>query len=132
MPEEVPEDALVVRFKPVDPHSVYARAAREHRRVNRYAISVFADGHRPGEMDEDVIRRLLAASELAGLDPSRNRKYWLCAAASELTERGFFFFKDGDEGEVPEHFSVDLGRSPTISDVERFLEVVRTNETREL
>lgn len=48
-------------------------------------------------------------------------KYYVCAEAEELTRRGFAFYKDGDDDERDEHYSVDLGRDATLADAERFL-----------
>jgi hypothetical protein len=117
----VPEGAVVIRFRPTEPASVLAWAEKEHRRTGCYRLSVFADTPRDGEDDEAVIQRLLDASELAGVDPDRNKKFYVCASAAELLALGFTFHKDEEEGESEEHFSVDVGSAPTLDDIQRFL-----------
>lgn len=126
----MPRDALVIRFRPTNPDAVFAWAEKEHRRTDRYRLSVFADAKREGESAEDLRVRLLEASELAGVDRSRNSKYYVCARAGELLDRGFTFWKDGDDDEVSEHYSVDLGPGPTVEDVVRFLEPFGSVEVR--
>jgi hypothetical protein len=128
VPTEIPgvlarvaSDALVIRFRPTDPDRVLRIAALEFRRIGRYRLSVFAAAKRPGETDATLRRRLLEASELAGMDPANNPKFYVCAEAGELLERGFVFYKDGDDDERDEHYSVDLGADATREDVERFL-----------
>jgi hypothetical protein len=120
---DVPDDAVVIRFRPIDPQSVLNSAEKEARRTGgRWGASVFADVPRPGESQEDVIARLLVASELSGIDPKGNRKYFVCAQAKELLDRGFTFWKDEDDDELQEHYSVVLGESPSVDDAVRFLE----------
>lgn len=65
---------------------------------------MFADLKRGAESNDDLHVRLLTASELHNIDPSRNEKYDVCARARNLQEAGFIFTKDGDEDEVPEHY----------------------------
>lgn len=76
---------------------------------------------RDDEDDDAVIQRLLGVSELAGVDPSRNKRFYVCAAAAELKKLNFTFYKDEDDDEPEEHYSVDLGQDPTVDDVVRFL-----------
>ncbi len=120
---DLPDDAIVVRFRPTDPERVLASAQKESRRTGHHRLSVFADTKRSGEDDQDVIQRLLDASELAGVDPSRNRRFYRCAAAAELKALNFAFYKDEDDDELAEHYSVDLGEDPTVDDAARFLSV---------
>ncbi len=115
----LPADAVVVRFRPTDPEKVLEWARKEFRRTGHYRLSVFADARRGDEDEAAVIRRLLAVSELVGLDPSRNPRYYVCAA-SDLQALNFAFYKDEDDDEPEQHYSVDLGNDPT-ADVVRFL-----------
>ncbi|GAA3801060.1 hypothetical protein GCM10022403_039190 [Streptomyces coacervatus] len=119
---EVPPDALVLRFKPMDPERCLKRIAIDHRDTGHYCLSVFADAPRPDETQEELKARLLAASELQGMNPKSNKTYWQCTQAEKLLERKFAFRKDGGD-EVPEHYSVDFGSAePTLEDVNRFIE----------
>lgn len=123
MPTSPAADAVVIRFSPMEPGALLKSAAKEYRRIGAYRVSVFADRLLPGEDLEDLVRRLLAVSELTGIDPTSNRKYWMCAGAQELRSRHFTFHKDDYDGEPPEHYSVDLGNPPTDEDAARFVEV---------
>lgn len=118
----VPANAVVIRFRPTDPESVLRWAEKEHRRIGYYRLSVFADAPREREDEDAVVRRLLAVSELAGVDPAGNKRVFVCAKASELLRLNFTFHKDEEEDELEEHYSVDLGPAPTVDDVRRFLE----------
>lgn len=122
MPVDLPGDAIVIRFAPTSPEKVLERAERGSRLYGRHLSSVFAARPRPGESDDDVIDRLLKASELANIDPASNRGYFVCSRADRLAASGFVFVKDGDEDEVAEHYSVDLGSAPAIEDAKRFLD----------
>jgi hypothetical protein len=125
----LPDDAMVIRFSPTQPQTVLGKALMEHRRIGTYGLSVFADAPRPGEDRDNLIKRLLKASELDGMDPIRNKKVWVCARAGELLARGFRFYKytadeDPNPPELPEHYSVDLGDvepEPSVATVEKFL-----------
>jgi hypothetical protein len=120
---KVASDALVIRFRPTDPVRVLEWAAKEHRRTGHYRLSVFAAVPVAGETVEAVQARLLKASELAGIDPENNPKYFVCTQARQLLDRRFTFWKDDDDPDEPaEHFSVDLGEAPTLEDVQLFLE----------
>ncbi|MGA7055284.1 MAG: hypothetical protein WBZ37_29275, partial [Mycobacterium sp.] len=66
-----------------------------------------------------LVARLLSAAELSGISASRNPTFWYCSAASNLLDDGFCFVKDGYDGELDEHYSINLGNSPTIQDTER-------------
>ena len=111
---EVPRDAIVIRFRPTDPETVFKRAERDSRRSGTWRLSVFADVQRRGETEQDTINRLLAVSELSGIKAADNPRYFVCVRAEELLSRSFVFVKDGDEDERPEHYSVDLGSEPTV------------------
>jgi hypothetical protein len=127
----VPGDALVIRFRPTDPDAVLRKATSEHRRTGRYGASVFATVRLPGESETVTRRRLLAVAELSGMKPENNPKYYVCANAEELTRRGFVFYKDGDDDERDEHYSVDLGADATRDDAERFLGAFGPAEERD-
>lgn len=126
---DVPRDAVVIRFRPWEPESVWNSACKEHRRIGRYRLSVFADVKRRGETEEQVIDRLLRVSELS-IDPAKNRKYSLCTSAGKLADLGFTFWKDKEDGELDEHYSVDLGTETTQTGVERFLGAFHPAEER--
>lgn len=125
----LPDDAMVIRFRPTAPESVLSRASVEYRRIGVYGLSVFADVARSGEDRDDLIKRLLKASELDGMDPEKNKNVWVCTRAEELRESGFSFYKytadeDPESRERPEHYSVDLGDvepDPSVTTVEKFL-----------
>lgn len=117
-------DAVVLRFTPMSAEGVLHRAELDARRSGgkgHYTASVWADHAAEAEQTSDVIARLLAATELHGLAASRNPRYWWCAPAHELIDRGFTFEKDGYDGEPAEHYSVILGDPPTLEDAERFV-----------
>jgi hypothetical protein len=122
---DVPRDAVVIRFRPTQPDAVWARACKEHQWIGRYRLSVFADTRRAQESEEDLIDRLLRASEV-GINPAKNKNFTVCTSAAELLDLGFSFWKDGDDDKEPdEHYSVDLGADATQEDVVRFLAVFR-------
>lgn len=129
-PVAVPSDALVIRFRPIAPDAVLRRAVNEFKRTGRHGASVFATTGRAGESDSAMRRRLLAVAELAGMSPENHPKYYVCAHARELIRRGFVFYKDGDDDERDEHYSVDLGPAATLDDAERFLEAFGPAEER--
>jgi hypothetical protein len=129
-PAHVEPEALVIRFRPTDPDRLLNIAAKEHRRTGRHGLSVFAASRRAQESDDALRRRLLEVSELAGMDPASHPKFYVCTQAGELLERGFVFYKDGDDDERDEHYSVDLGTDPAREDVERFLEAFGPAEKR--
>lgn len=118
---DLPDDAIVVRFRPTAPDSVLAWAGKEFRRTGHHRLSVFAATKRDDEDDDAVIQRLLGVSQLAGVDPSRNKRFYVCTAAAKLKKLNFAFYKDEDDDEPEEHYSVDLGQDPTVDDVVRFL-----------
>lgn len=125
---QVPRDALVIRFRPIEPAAVRERAKREYRRSGAYRSSVFAAAAEQGEDPHTLRVRLLRAGQLSGIDPERNPKYYVCSTAAELYDRGFTFHKDGVPGELPEHYSVDLGSDLAVGDVELFLEAFTSAE----
>lgn len=118
---DVPPEALVIRFRPTDPQKVLESAAKEHRLTGHYRLSVFADSPRPGETEAQLRLRLVQAAGLSGIDLNNQRKYFVCTQAKELLDSPFTFWKDGDDDEKDEHYSVDLGDEPTVDDVKRFL-----------
>jgi hypothetical protein len=129
-PADVGRDAVVIRFWPVNPDTVWKRACQEHKLTEHYRLSVFADRRRSHETQQDVIYRLLKASEV-GINPAKNKKFTLCTSAAELLDLGFTFWKDGDDDNEPdEHYSVDLGADATLEDVIRFLGAFRTEMRR--
>jgi hypothetical protein len=126
MPNEPRADAVVLRFSPMSAEGVLTRAERDSRRSGGpglHTASVWAD--HPSSADEtrqDVIKRLLQATEMQGLDPGRNPSFWWCSTAKELLDRGFSFIKDGEPDEADQHYSVVLGNPPDLADAARFVE----------
>lgn len=112
-------DALVIRFVPIEPKHLLRHAKKTYKKYGVNHVSVFADSRRQGETVDDLISRLLNAAELSGISASRNETFWYCSAASDLMDDGFCFVKDGYDGELDEHYSINLGNSPTIQDTER-------------
>lgn len=119
MAEALDRDALVIRFVPVEPKHLLRHITKVYRRYGVNHASVFADSQRQGETRDDLIARLLNAAELSGISASLNETFWYCSAASDLLDDGFCFVKDGYDGELDEHYSIDLGNSPTIQDTEK-------------
>ena len=67
MPNTPPPDAVVLRFRPMSPQGVLDRAIAEADRSegkHLHAVSVWADRARSGETREQLINRLLAASQM--------------------------------------------------------------------
>jgi hypothetical protein len=120
-----------VRFRPTDPVSVLGWAEKEFRRTDFYRLSVFADAPRGDEPRASVIGRLVEAAALSGIDPAKNRRVFVCASAGDLLDLNFLFYKDDEDDEVPEHYSIDLGPSPDEAVVRRFLEPFRLMEEDE-
>jgi hypothetical protein len=119
----LPGDALVVRFAPSTPENVLKRLERDARRsdTDQHLASVFVGTRKtPDESDDEVLARVLRATE-TDFTPESNPNFFVCARAEALQAQDFGFVKDGYAGEIPEHFSVDFGTSPTLEDVERFL-----------
>jgi hypothetical protein len=104
--EELEPEAVVIRFRPTELDSVVRGAQKEHRRTGFHRLSVFAAAPQPDETQEQTEARLVRAAELEGINLESNSKYWV-ARRGELA--AFEFHKDGDDGECPEHYSVDLG-----------------------
>ena len=128
VPNTPPSNAVVLRFRPMSAQGVLDRAVAEADRSegkHLHAVSVWADDAKPGETREQLINRLLTASQMQA---AKNPYYWQCSTAEELIRRGFTFDKDGDDDEPDVHYVVVLGDSPTIEDAERFVDAF-TKET---
>jgi hypothetical protein len=95
------------------------QADKARRHMGRNRLSVFVDKRRDGENEADLVTRLLNAAEVSNILRANNPKYWFCRTASDLLDDGFIFAKDGYDGEVPEHWSIDLGENPTVADTTR-------------
>jgi hypothetical protein len=124
MPSAPHPDAVVLRFTPMSPEGVLKRAGLDARRSDgngHHTASVWADHAAAGEDRMTVIRRILVATELHGLDPERNTRLWWCSSAQKLVDEGFVFEKDGYAGEPESHYSVVLGDPPTLDDAKRFV-----------
>ncbi|SDR76340.1 hypothetical protein SAMN04488570_0304 [Nocardioides scoriae] len=137
MPEvvDLAADAVVIRFAPTSTEAVLKRARMEFRRAQHYGLSVFADSARPGESRDQLIARLLDDSQLAGIDPLNNKKYYVCAKAGNLVDSGFVLVKDGSEegeAELPTHYCVNLGEEdPSVAIAATFLAQFDGPEKRE-
>jgi hypothetical protein len=121
VPNTPPDDAVVLRFRPMSAQGVLDRAIAEADRSegnHLHAVSVWADHLSPGETREQLIDRLIAASKMRA---ANNPYYWECSTAEELVRKGFTFDKDGDEDEPDVHYVVVLGDTPTIEDANRFV-----------
>lgn len=129
---DIPGNALVIRFRPTNPDRVLASVLDAHKYYGRYQASVFAATPRPDETETDLRRRLLAVANIAGMTEDRHPKYYVCARSEELVRRGLTFWKDEDDDEEDEHYSVDFGTAVTRDDVEKFLGVFGPAEERRL
>ena len=118
----MPPDALVVRFSPTLPDRVLDRARTAYEECGRWELSVFVGTATATEDSYALLDRLLTAAFNRGIGIANNPNYWRCAQAAELLDLGFTFTKGGDPGEPAEHWNVDLGDSPSIEDVGRFLD----------
>ncbi|WP_409330377.1 hypothetical protein [Trujillonella humicola] len=131
-PVDLPAEAVVIRFTPVRPDRVLVKANQEHRFVGAYGLSVFASAPRLGEDTDTVVRRLLEAAQLDGVNPATNKNYYICSTAAALRDLGFSFYKyeeHEEPNEPPEHYSVDLGSDgagPTVDAVISFLGAFET------
>ena len=124
MPNAPSPDAVVLRFSPMSANGILHRATLDARRSDgkgHFTASVWSDHAHADETIDDVITRLLRATELHGLIAHRNPHYWWCTTAHTLLDRGFEFEKDEYDGEPDEHYSVILGDPPTLEDTERFV-----------
>lgn len=122
VPNTPADDAIVLRFRPMSPQGVLDRAIAEADRTegnHLHAVSVWADNANAGETRDQLIARLLAASEMRA---ASNPYYWECSTAEELIRRHFTFDKDGDDDEPDVHYVVVLGDQPTLEDAKRFVE----------
>ena len=59
---DIPRDAGVIRFRPVEPSRVTKWAAKEYRRTAHYRLSVFASVTGSGESSEAAEGRLVDAA----------------------------------------------------------------------
>lgn len=119
---DLSDEALVIRFSPASAERLLAKAEQMYRYKGLYVVSVFSSDLQWPEMtDEEHHEALLLASELGGIDPEKNSKYWYCSQAGRIRESGFTFMKLDFDGEVAEHYSVKLGDAPGQSDAERFV-----------
>ncbi|OZC84492.1 hypothetical protein CH282_15255 [Rhodococcus sp. 06-418-1B] len=114
-----PSNATVIRFSPIAPDRLLARAEQEYRRSARYGISVFAAAPDGTEDQDRLIQRILEASELQNVKPETNQKFWWLAEASAIYDLGYTFCKAGFLGEIDLHYSLLLGEAPTLEDSKR-------------
>ena len=107
----------------MSPEGILSRAGKDARRSDgkgHHTASVWADHAVPGEDRPALINRILAVTELSGLDPARNPHLWWCSSAQAIRDEGFSFEKDEYAGEPESHYSVILGDPPTLEDAQRF------------
>lgn len=112
-------DAIVLRFSPVSAAAMLRKAEQAYRDCGAYRLSVFASEQWDEETEDDVVQRILAASELQNISPESNQKFWFLSEAGKIYDLGHKLVKYGFEGEIAEHYSVDLGKSATLDDTER-------------
>lgn len=112
----LPANAVVIRFAPNSATGILKRAMLANRQSGHFRVSVFASPPMPNESEESVTDGLLDAFERGGIAAANNEKYYLCASAGVVERLGFAFVKDGYDGEIPEHFSIDFGREPSLED----------------
>ena len=124
----VPGEAIVIRFRPTAAEAVLRSAEKTFRARGNYRLSVFAAVKMSDEPVEKTHERLLVAAQLSTIQKSGNKKFYVCTAASELYNQRFSFWKDGYQGEVEEHYSVDIGNPPDLAAVEKFLEAFTETE----
>lgn len=120
--DDLSDDALVIRFSPASAPKLLEKAELQYRFKGLYVVSVFAsDAHWPEMTQEDHFEALLVASEMQGIDPAKNKKFWYCSHAGRLRESGFSFLKLDFDGELAEHYSIQLGDPASMEDAERFV-----------
>lgn len=136
MPDQPAPDAVVLRLRPMGEVAALIRQAEKSARRSdgkrHHSLSVWADAAHDGESRQQVIERLLDVTKLVGMAAEKNRHYWFCSTATEITTMGFHFEKDDYPGEPPEHYSVVLGDPPTEADVERFISAFNREQRRDL
>jgi hypothetical protein len=119
VPDGPDRDALVIRLRPLKPEAMLEQAKKAFRDGGHHYLSVYSDKRRDDETEADLVTRLLNAAEVSNILRANNPKYWFCQKASDLLDDGFIFVKDGYDGEMPEHWSIDLGENPTVADTTR-------------
>lgn len=112
-------EAAVLRFSPIAPERMLKKAEQAFRDCGAYRLSVFAADAQLGESEVELIDRILRATELGGIDPITNTRYWYLSKAEKIYELGYNLVKYGFDGEIEEHYSIDLGNSATIEDTTR-------------
>lgn len=119
MPDVPHRDALVIRFEPIQPDLLLRHVKKINKRYGAHRASVFADITREDETHDELVTRLLEVAQLEGIVAANNHVYWCCEPASLLIDDGFHFVKDRYDGEEDEHYSIDLGDSPSIEDTSK-------------
>ncbi|NBP91822.1 MAG: hypothetical protein EBU43_05685 [Actinobacteria bacterium] len=114
------QSAVVVRFRPINPSSLYKWLERSSRNGEPPRLSVFAAIPFEGEQAREVLWRLLGAATQAGINRELNRTFYSCSQASHLFDQGFTLEKDGSEGELDEHYSVPFALPISITRVIHF------------
>lgn len=112
-------NAVVIRFAPNSANGLMKSASNAGRHSGHFRVSVFASTRLHNESEDSVIDRLLTASELGGISALSNTKYFLCSTAEDVEALGYAFVKDGYDGEIPEHYSIDFGREPSLEDAQK-------------
>ncbi|GAA1080505.1 hypothetical protein F4556_005003 [Kitasatospora gansuensis] len=108
--------AVVIRFRPIARDRLEYHANLAKIESGRFGLSVFADTSKDDEDLDATTERLLRAAEV-DINKAMNPWYLRCPAASDLIGHGFTFWKDGNPGEIEEHYSVDIGVERPILDI---------------
>ena len=116
-PVEVPRSAIILRFAPSAPERVIDYLEGQNDKYGHseyfdqpyYRLSVFVTELHRGEPRADAIGRLLRTAGGPGGIRLRNNPYFFSGDAADLIDHEFTFHKDGYDGEIEEHYSVDLG-----------------------
>jgi hypothetical protein len=120
----------VLRFRPASAEAIAAQAIKDERYYKRFQVSVWASAPKPGEDEDAVVQRLLAVAELTGIGLNGKQRFFVCSQAALILDAGLKFYKDEDEGEPEEHYSVDFGNPMSTKAIEAF--VGAFGETRKI
>ena len=118
----IESEAIVVRFQPFTPENLFNRIDSDFQRTKKYRASCFVGIPLRHESSEMTVQKILAAAELGGIRKANNLKYIYCIRAEILLNAGFAILKDGDEGEIEAHFSIDFGETLLEADCQKMLD----------
>ena len=129
---DVPDDAIVIRFSPIQAESVFKKLGRAKVVEGHYGLSCFVGVPEKDEERTVTIARLVQAAGFSGIDLGKLRKIYVCSTAKQVVDLGYVFMKDDYPAEVDEHYCVDLGEAPTLDDVTKFLSVFEPEKVPEV